>query len=392
MGNEKANHYWEAELPPNYNRGGMEIFIRAKYEGKKWIPRGHKPKLSPSVSEEEESHYRPGPKSGGYKSMDYVNHVSEEKKTTDPPLVTNDSIPTPKTCPQVHVPQKVIPDTRPQEPLRNSEPPVSMAESVKQEVNTNPSVSMAESLKQEIGTTPSVSKAESIKKDANTTPSVAPAKVDYATELINLLCMGDTRESNSNVSQTRVQPQNGTGDLFKDSLTVKQSFSEKPQEDAKPDNVDLFAKSSMVSPFSIHQQQLTVVSQQQSIMATAGKPNGGSQAFPINGHQLSSNGFHFPSPTIRNIGHQVPGMVMPVAGLQKHMQMGNHQQMYPSGNSVTLPSSSLYSPGPVAPPTIGMKSIGGRPISASPVPSGFQPQWGKDYDFSSLTQGMFTKR
>lgn len=31
MGNEKANSYWEAELPPNYDRVGIENFIRAKY-------------------------------------------------------------------------------------------------------------------------------------------------------------------------------------------------------------------------------------------------------------------------------------------------------------------------------------------------------------------------
>ena len=31
MGNKKANSYWEAELPPNYDRVGIENFIRAKY-------------------------------------------------------------------------------------------------------------------------------------------------------------------------------------------------------------------------------------------------------------------------------------------------------------------------------------------------------------------------
>ena len=31
MGNGKANSYWEAELPPNYDRVGIENFIRAKY-------------------------------------------------------------------------------------------------------------------------------------------------------------------------------------------------------------------------------------------------------------------------------------------------------------------------------------------------------------------------
>lgn len=32
MGNEKSNSYWEAEIPPNYDRVGIENFIRAKYD------------------------------------------------------------------------------------------------------------------------------------------------------------------------------------------------------------------------------------------------------------------------------------------------------------------------------------------------------------------------
>lgn len=32
MGNEKSNTHWEAELPPNYDRVGIENFIRAKYD------------------------------------------------------------------------------------------------------------------------------------------------------------------------------------------------------------------------------------------------------------------------------------------------------------------------------------------------------------------------
>ena len=77
----------------------------------------------------------------------------------------------------------------------------------------------------------------------------------------------------------------------------------------------------MASPFSIHQQQLAILSQQQSIMGTAAKPNGGSQAFPVNAHQFSSNGLHFPAPNFGSNGHQVPGMVMPVADLHNHMQV-----------------------------------------------------------------------
>lgn len=37
MGNEKSNSYWEAELPPTYDRSEIERFIRAKYEDKRWV-------------------------------------------------------------------------------------------------------------------------------------------------------------------------------------------------------------------------------------------------------------------------------------------------------------------------------------------------------------------
>jgi hypothetical protein len=45
MGNVKANTFWEAELPQTYKRPGekdhtgLENFIRAKYEAKRWVKR-----------------------------------------------------------------------------------------------------------------------------------------------------------------------------------------------------------------------------------------------------------------------------------------------------------------------------------------------------------------
>ncbi|XP_050123072.1 probable ADP-ribosylation factor GTPase-activating protein AGD15 isoform X2 [Malus sylvestris] len=48
MGNEKANSYWEKELPPNFDRNGTEKFIRAKYDGRMWVVKNAKqPALEP---------------------------------------------------------------------------------------------------------------------------------------------------------------------------------------------------------------------------------------------------------------------------------------------------------------------------------------------------------
>lgn len=36
MGNDKSNEYWEAELPPDFDRNPIEKFIHSKYAEKKW--------------------------------------------------------------------------------------------------------------------------------------------------------------------------------------------------------------------------------------------------------------------------------------------------------------------------------------------------------------------
>ncbi|TYI27457.1 hypothetical protein ES332_A05G178900v1 [Gossypium tomentosum] len=291
-------------------------------------------------------------KDGGYKYMNSANHGFEEKKTSCPPF-TNNSTPTPKNCLQVHlnVPQKVEHDIRPQEPLQNSEP----------------SVSNADTLNQEVTNTPSVSNVESIKQDVNTTASVALAKVDYATELFNLLFMEDSRENHSDISAHEnswtgfssaeaKSLRDGSDSSNLNSTSVKQTFSETAEDDAK--TMKLFEKPNtvMTSPFSLHQQQFV----------TTAKPNGGSQAFPVNSHQFNSNGLHFPALSSGSVGHQVPRMAMPVTG--QHMQNRSNQRMHPAGSSVNFPISS----------------IGGLPISASPICLTTPIQWEKDYDFSSL--------
>ncbi|KAI6694304.1 hypothetical protein NL676_022014 [Syzygium grande] len=37
MGNKRSNKYWEAELPPDYDRSEIQKFIQTKYEEKRWV-------------------------------------------------------------------------------------------------------------------------------------------------------------------------------------------------------------------------------------------------------------------------------------------------------------------------------------------------------------------
>ncbi|GLT33488.1 hypothetical protein SLA2020_080740 [Shorea laevis] len=402
MGNEKANSYWESELPPNYDRVGIENFIRAKYQEKRWIPRDGKSGSPSRVSEEKTSLHKPVPGRSGHGYTNNINHVSKEKKITYPPN-TNNTIPASKSCLSVPVErsQKVISDPRQEEPVQNKEPSVLKAKSTTQEANNVPGV---------------VSQQE-----VNITPAVAPSKVDYATELFNLLSMDNFGDDTlktpshdnssivmqsvspkswveegdpSNSSKSNLQTKNSIEDLCNDSAKVKQSLAEKPQEDVKNDVMNLFNKSTTVSP--IYQEQLAMLCQQQSFNVPApANSNSRMQTFPLNGNQLSSNGVHSATQNWGRTAHQVPGMMMSTAGLSNHMQMGSRQQTYQQlpGQSFNLPMTSLYTPGPVLPNNGMTNTRSIRPNSSSPAPSLTPIQLGiKDYDFSALTHGMFTKR
>ncbi|PQP94763.1 hypothetical protein Pyn_40736 [Prunus yedoensis var. nudiflora] len=89
--------------------------------------------------------------------------------------------------------------------------------------------------------------------------------------------------------------------------------------------MSLFEKSSMVSPFAMHQQQLAMLAQQQSLlMAAAAKSAGMDQKFPGIIQQTVSNGSNLPSQSWPNVGYQIPGLMMPVDGqadLQKVTQI-----------------------------------------------------------------------
>lgn len=81
-------------------------------------------------------------------------------------------------------------------------------------------------------------------------------------------------------------------------------------------------QSEMVSPFSIHQQQLTMLAQQQSFTAAASANSSvGSQTFPVNVHQPGSNGIPLPIQNWGIVGHQVPGMMMSITDQQKYIQV-----------------------------------------------------------------------
>ncbi|KAF4377727.1 hypothetical protein F8388_004556 [Cannabis sativa] len=393
MGNEKANSFWEAELPPNYDRVGIENFIRAKYEEKRWVARDGKPK-SPSREQEEKAtmHWPKPSERVGHRYTSSSERLSDERKNIQPPTRkenapgTRVSVPVPPRGPE-----QVTPVPKAQD-VQKIEPAVRQPEPTKQAPNSTPA--------------------------AAPLPIVTP-KFDYATDLFNMLSMDGPNENGSETASTDdnawagfqsaaqepstaekiaqqkpVESNNkansGFEDLFKDTPVLTPSVSEKPK-DVKNDIMSLFEKSNMVSPFAMHQQQLAMLAQQQSLLMAAAK---GDPKFPANTQPLP-NGTNVPIQSWPNMGYQIPGMMLPMPGLgeQKVTQAVNLGPSHLVGSSVPYATSSFYAMGQVAPVNGAASAGASKTQSPSPISSSASStQTGKDYDFSSLTQGFFSKQ
>ncbi|CAL5402943.1 unnamed protein product [Camellia sinensis] len=343
MGNKKANCYWEAELPPNYDRVGIENFIRAKYEEKRWVAKDSKPK-SPSRSLEEKASVqwqRPGDRSGnGYASNS--ENSSEERKnfqasTRETVPATRISIPVPPKGPE-----SVIPLPKSQQIIQKSEPVVSYAESAKQA--------------------------------ADSSPAVSPPEVDFATDLFGMLSMDGPCENGSEAASAddnawagfqsaaeglttdktvstkpddnNTQSTSGIEDLFKDSPSLAPStVSEKPKKDVKNDIMSLFDNPMWYHHFLfINSNLLCWHSNSPFLWLLQLNQLAWCHSLPGNAQQPGPNGTNLPTQNWPNVGYQFPGVMMPAAGnieLQKYMQqMVNMGQTRPVGCSVPFPTSS----------------------------------------------------
>ncbi|KAH0986751.1 hypothetical protein GBA52_013928 [Prunus armeniaca] len=257
MGNEKANSYWEAELPPNYDRVGIENFIRVQsaYEDKRWVSRDGQPKPPSRGWEEKTSTHwqRPGERSGhGY--VGNSEKTFEERKNIQS-TSTQQSVPAARISLPVPPkgPEQVVHVPRPQD-VQKIEPAVPPATATKQVVDTAPP---------------------------------APPKVDYAIDLFNMLSVDDGPSENGSDAASA-----------EDNDWAGFQSAEKASTAAE--------KSSMVSPFAMHQQQLAMLAQQQSLlMAAAAKSAGMDQKFPGIIQQPVSNGSNLPSQSWPNVGYQI---------------------------------------------------------------------------------------
>ncbi|KAJ6796546.1 putative ADP-ribosylation factor GTPase-activating protein AGD5 [Iris pallida] len=406
MGNEISNSYWEADLPPNYDRVGIENFIRAKYEDKRWISRNTTIKTPTRVTEERT--HEPKQKFSDravHRRSTSVGSSDDQNKLT-PATAKKPNMVAPKVIKQVPVESKAEPILPKADAPQSPETPAKVDKPQPKVEAPSPKVE---------GPCPRVE-----------TPPAPPPKVDYATDLFNMLSMdcpsGNQSESSSTDNNTwagfqsagattggeknnilnpsvenKLQSESGIMDLFKDSSPVAQSLApQKTPANVKNDIMSLFEKSNMVSPYAVHQQQLAYLSQQQALLMAAAKSGGVPQPFPVSTNQsgMSSSQAstrHFPSQSWPNNGYQIPGMA-PITGqngINSLSQQGNIRQAQTTMN-YGAPISSMYtmwSPVPIN----GVISNGASNPVASLAPSVTPSRSGSDYDFSSLTNGMFSK-
>ncbi|CAH8390012.1 unnamed protein product [Eruca vesicaria subsp. sativa] len=271
---------------------------------------------------------------------------------------------------------------------------------------------------------------ETTKPAVSVSPASDPPKVDFAADLFDMLSVdeptlytsetasaddnswagfqsavsGQTAEKivTAKPDESSSPPATGIEDLFKDTPTL--TAQQAPQKDVKGGIMSMFEKSNMVSPFAMHQQQYAMLAQQQALYMAAAKAAGG----PPNGlnQQAVANSLNLASANWSNNGYEIPEMTNPggdQADLQKLMQnmnMNANINMRPAQRQENSPNihhpGIFYTTSRAKNAANGMANpnSSGKPQSSPAAkPTGTTPssQSGKDFGFSSLMNGMFTK-
>ncbi|XP_019162410.1 PREDICTED: probable ADP-ribosylation factor GTPase-activating protein AGD5 isoform X2 [Ipomoea nil] len=432
MGNEKSNSYWEAELPPKYNRVvGIENFIRAKYVEKRWISRDGNRKISTPDREEQSKKLDPGTR----KRVGYArecNRFPDERENQKPPnsditAVLRKSTSNPGSSISA---KKVSMDTKPV--VSNSKPANQDVEKEKprteafqdtsgeksnstsfdsERATPSPSVPETSTLKVIENSKLASSEVEKTKPRDNGQPVSSVPKVDYATQLFNMLFMEEPKENDSKLTAPAVESQ-CMSPLSKPSEEPKQDYKKacappvesnctqaQPVEQQNVSSTVTKGKNKFdpgieelmkdfnwntqpakitVSP-AIHHQQLEMQAQPPRHLAAGSMP----YAAPQIPYPHTPYGNHLSSQSWQNNGGQVPGTMF--------KQVGNVQPSPLAVSLVPYPYSSMYTAMQVA-PVHGITGAGiSRPPSSLPPISVAASQSAVNRDFSRMP-GTLTRR
>lgn len=371
MGNNKSNSFWEAELPPRYDRVGIENFIRAKYVDKRWISRDRKVETHLSTARQEHVPvYKPGPPASRVM-------VRLPEPIQSPQLYKSNKSVTP--LPPGVVEQKVI--VQPKQIEQRSKPEEhKVVENVSsQKVDDYQATNLFDMVPVDSKVTVNGSKFSS--NDENPQERVQTSGPMLAV----------VEHNDANKSSNKVKSKFEFEDLFDGLDWVSPSLPQEPCKQLKSDIVSLSEKSIIVPPISAEQQPPAVHTQQQTKLTSNHQngmnafnryPNQSTAVPPISVQQQQPAVHTQQQPKI--MGNHQNGM----NGFHRYSnQIGNIKTSQPIGNPGFYTTSSMYGTNRVAPST---RPLGGSRPGMGPL--GIPTQLGGEYDFSSLTQGMFTKR
>ncbi|XP_021740464.1 probable ADP-ribosylation factor GTPase-activating protein AGD5 [Chenopodium quinoa] len=398
VGNDKSNAYWEAELPVNYDSNQIENFIHAKYVEKRWIPRNSKAKLiSSSSSKEQLTFSRSTRRFGAIAEWTNNQHICKERR--DCSTAERDRASSSPSNTEDLTGNKNEHQHQQQEKNENCQP--SMKFSLKpKSVNGKPTepAQVIPRILPNASLWKSEQEQLKIKSStANAMTAVPFSKAD--SECFITLCMDDSSDNDSSfdtsswvhfdsdqessTSEGKVVPNSAVekASIYEPNLTLKSSASKvnpepmtvdvlmvtapfsnghsgEHQKYVTNDNQSLSEKPNMLSSPSVHLQRLAMLAE--GVSSTNAPTSAGSIH-----HQMNVNG----NGAVGTIGTQMP--------------VQNSQAVNLAMNSTPYTMSSLYTP-----------AIPLRRVSTAPSrrPPAALPVSGYDYDFSFLTQGMFTKR
>ncbi|XP_074341653.1 ADP-ribosylation factor GTPase-activating protein AGD5-like isoform X2 [Apium graveolens] len=382
MGNAKANSYWESELPPNYNRAGIENFIRAKYNDKRWIPGDVKVTSSTRVRDEKLLITREVTTNTSDK--EHVNSIPKSSDERDGSQLHNSNSKLLPSNSRNHVPQKVS----------------KLVNNLHQEHQKSELQGLENGLEQ---------------RKSNTVAVVSPSKGDLETDLFTLLPVNNSEKTGQEIvapgqnmkmkiqppkkeetivskeSESKIQVDHGFEDLFQGLQWGPQPISQESPKEVQME------KPGVLSQLPTHHPQLATQSQEQHFpMANAAKINGVPQAGPGIINQLNCSDSHKLAQNWAYTIKSVPQKITQVADQPKFVQIGHVQPSYNVGNSASFTKlrsiSGVHSDKLRMQHSEGSASPAIRNQTASTRSPIIPTQLGGDYDFSSLVQGMFGKR
>ncbi|CAL9754075.1 unnamed protein product [Musa acuminata subsp. burmannicoides] len=376
MGNEKANSYWEAELPANYGRVGIESFIHAKYKEKRWVPQNKGFKLSLMAKEEMASkNKQKSSDTDGEENNIIVKSLDKQDNTLQRTRKNNNVLP---KIPSLVSSESVVATGRTLVGSPNSPelPPAIVNATTTMPSKVDHTVDLLNMLSVD---SPSENGSDSSFVDDNAWVKFESAELTTASE------MNDTAKFVKSKNETTV----GVKDLFNGSTSLLQPSTQKK----------LQRYSSMISPVALHQQQQPFLPQKKGFPMAADKSGDAHPAFSARGiHQRSVSDSstitgNISAQSWANFSYQVPGNVPLARQLYSNnsSQMRNMNCPHPSGSYGPVTASRRRAPGTSA-FVNGETTAGGVNIPHASLPtSTYNNRSLSDYDFSSLTQGMFSK-